>query len=105
MKEVNQQISLKEEFRNIKDLKRRLYTYEVLGKKRLFNFSEMMDEYEKLEVNNLKLYKSIYLRISSIQSTKKKPINFSLEILQIQLKYVQNWKWILNQLCPHTHLK
>lgn len=76
LKEVNQQISLKEEFRNIKDLKRRLYTYEVLGKKRLFNFSEMMDEYEKLEVNNLKLYKSIYLRISSIQSTKKEADQF-----------------------------
>ncbi|MDA1580528.1 hypothetical protein [Bacillus cereus group sp. TH228LC] len=76
LKEVNQQISMKEEFRNIKDLKRRLYIYEVLGKKRLFNFSEMMDEYEKVEVNNLKLYKSIYLRISSIQSTKKEADQF-----------------------------
>lgn len=76
LKEVNQQISMKEEFRNIKDLKRRLYIYEVLGKKRLFNFSEMMDEYEKIEVNNLKLYKSIYLRISSIQSTKKEADQF-----------------------------
>ncbi|MGG3445725.1 hypothetical protein [Bacillus nitratireducens] len=76
LKEVNQQISMKEEFKNIKDLKRRLYTYEVLGKKRLFNFSEMMDEYEKLEVNNLKLYKSIYLRISSIQSIKKEEDQF-----------------------------
>ncbi|GAB6629235.1 hypothetical protein bcgnr5393_17220 [Bacillus cereus] len=76
LKEVNQQISLKEEFRNIKDLKRRLYIYEVLGKKRLFNFSEMIDEYEKLEVNNLKLYKNIYLRISSIRSTKKEADQF-----------------------------
>ncbi|MES9785042.1 hypothetical protein ABWK43_30060, partial [Bacillus thuringiensis] len=76
LKEVNQQISMKEEFRNIKDLKRRLYIYEVLGKRRLFNFSEMMDEYEKVEVNNLKLYKSIYLRISSIQSTKKEADQF-----------------------------
>ncbi|MCU5437036.1 hypothetical protein OCF16_28920, partial [Bacillus mobilis] len=75
-KEVNQQISMKEEFRNIKDLKQRLYIYEVLGKKRLFNFSEMMDEYEKVEVNNLKLYKSIYLRISSIQSAKRESDQF-----------------------------
>ncbi|MDA1928717.1 hypothetical protein [Bacillus cereus group sp. BcHK130] len=75
-KEVNQQISMKEEFRNIKDLKQRLYIYEVLGKKKLFNFSEMMDEYEKIEVNNLKLYKSIYLRISSLQSIKKEADQF-----------------------------
>ncbi|WP_242240641.1 hypothetical protein [Bacillus cereus group sp. BfR-BA-01309] len=76
LKEVNQQISMKEEFRNVKDLKQRLYIYELLGKKRLFNFSEMMDEYEKVEVNNLKLYKSIYLRISSLQSTKKEADQF-----------------------------
>lgn len=62
------QIDTTEKFNNIKRLKEKMYIFELLRDRNIYDINKLINQFENIRINNLRLYKNIYTRISNIKT-------------------------------------